>query len=295
MKQITYIFLAIIWISCAEQDEPIHNFNKTTIQYKSMVGIDPNLHSLDVYSFSSDTTLKPVVIYVHGGGFVTGDKANQLTHKLNFMWTHNYVFVSVNYRLSPNYDALSDTSRVMYPDHYNDVADAIHWVFQNIHLYFGDTSKVAIMGHSAGAQIVSLISTSQLFLPMRGYALNKLKGCISVDTEGYDIPTAIAENSSSQMFYNAFGFDPTIWNLASPQLNLSSTYSYPKFLIAKRGTTQRITLANNFIDALMANGVITSQVDGSIYDHEGINNAIGKQNETTITPAIESFLHDCFN
>lgn len=70
---------------------------------------------------------------------------------------------------------------------------------------------------------------------------------------------------------------------------MTNSYSYPRFFVAKRGTPYRIALADDFISKLQSVGAVVSQVNGSQYDHEGINDAIGDPNDTVITPALKAF------
>lgn len=100
--------------------------------------------------------------------------------------------------------------------------------------------------------------------------------------------------NNSNLFLNAFGTDVDLNFKASPIYNITSGVSYPKFFVAKRGNSERIAVADNFIEVLKENGVSVSQVDGSIYDHSGINNAIGEPNEILITDGVKSFLKECF-
>ncbi len=263
---------------------------KQTIVYKSLPAIDVNLLSLDLYGYADVATAKPVVIYVHGGGWAVGDKANKLENKLALFNALGYVFISVNYRLSPAPAQLQNASRIKYPDHNNDVADAVKWVIDSIAKYGGNPEKIVLLGHSAGAHLVSLTGTSERFLPVRGIALSRLKGIASIDTEGYDVTT----QSGEELYQNAFGTDNAVQKEASPIYNLTAGNSYPKFFVAKRGNAGRITLANDFIAGLQSAGVTVSVVDGSLYDHEGINNAIGDEADVTVTPALKTFLEACF-
>jgi arylformamidase len=264
---------------------------KTTVQYKTIGGIDPNLLSLDIYHFGQRTSSKPVVIYVHGGGFAIGDKANSINNKVALFTTLDYIFVSINYRLSPAQPS-RDTNRIMYPAHNNDVADAVKWVYDNIANYGGNPAKIALMGHSAGAHLVSLTGTSNVFLPTRNIPLQILKGIASIDTEGYDVARQGSDNN--EVYLNAFGTNPRIWAEASPMSNVRPGVVYPKFFIAKRGTMSRIALADAFIAKLESAGVVVSQITANQYDHEGINDAIGAKDETIVTEPLKAFFVRCF-
>ncbi|MCU0425621.1 MAG: alpha/beta hydrolase [Candidatus Kapabacteria bacterium] len=287
------LLTAILTVSCSRNPSDIGaaNYTKVTVAYKTVRGVDPNLLSLDVYHFGQSSTPKPVVVYVHGGGFAIGDKANSMQNKTSLFSSLGYIFVSINYRLSPEKPS-TDTNRVMYPTHHNDVADAVQWVYANIAQYGGNPSKIALLGHSAGAQLVSLTGTSQLFLPARNIPLSTIKGVASIDTEGYDVTRQGREGN--EVYLNAFGSNPRIWAEASPINNVQAGVSYPRFFIAKRGTMNRIGLADAFIAALERARVSVSQITANQYDHEGINDAIGAPGETVVTEPLKAFFAQCF-
>lgn len=271
LSSLFFFSLMLVFANCSNDGDAdpavSKTYQKNTIQYKTIQGVDPNLLSLDVYHFGPSASLKPVVIYVHGGGFAIGDKANSMTNKQNLFSSLNYILVSVNYRLSPQTFS-TDPNRVMYPMHHDDVADALQWVFENIAGYGGDKQKIALLGHSAGAQLVALSGTSQKFLPARGLVLSSLKGVACIDTEGYDV--AARCNEGNEVYLNAFGQTNTYWTEASPIHNLNNTTSYPAFFIAKRGNNTRLAYSNAFITKLQSVGASVSEVTANQYDHEGI-------------------------
>lgn len=290
-----FAFLTI-QTSCKKSDNtesPIipTTYKKETVAYKAISDIDPNLVSLDIYHFGQTTPKSPVVIYVHGGAWAVGDKANSLDNKKNLFSSLGYILISVNYRLSPS-TASIDPNRVMFPMHNNDVADAVKWIYDNINSYGGNNQKIVLLGHSAGAHLVSLTGTSNLFLPTRNIPLNAIKGVASIDTEGYDV--AFQCNDNNTTYLNAFGNTNTNWVQASPISQLFPGTIYPQFFIAKRGTAGRISLSDAFITKLQSIGVTVSQVTASQYDHEGINDAIGAAGETAVTEPLKAFLTQCF-
>ena len=287
-------FFTLLLFSCSTDETPSvssSTYKKVTLPYKQVSGVDANLLSLDIYHFETTGATKPVVIYVHGGAWAIGDKANSITNKTNLFSSLGYVFVSVNYRLSPS-AASSDPNRIQFPTHNEDVADAVKWVYDNVASYGGDKQKMVLLGHSAGAHLVSLTGTSAQFLPAKGISLATLTGVASIDTEGYDV---VAQgNAGNETYLNAFGSNSADWTKASPIAQLVSGTEYPRFFIAKRGSNTRIALSDDFITKLQSVGVTVSQVTGSQYDHEGINDAIGAPNETIITDPLKAFLAQCF-
>ncbi len=288
------LFLLILVVNCNNTHTSVIEPKdlSTTIRYKEMEGIDPNLLSLDIYYSALIEQKKPVVIYVHGGAWSLGDKANQLENKINLFQSLNYVFVSVNYRLSPFPYEVNNSKRVMYPTHNRDIADAIKWVFDNISEYGGDQNNIALLGHSAGAHLVALTGTNPTFLNGVGLGFENIKGVAAIDTAGYDVRAKVEHGDRS--YINAFGVDDNLNIEASPIHNVVKGVAYPKFFIAKRGSANRITIANNFINVLKENSISVSQVDGSIYNHNEINQAIGQVDEELITSKLVLFFKECF-
>jgi len=130
----------------------------TTVAYKTVAGIDPDLLSLDIH-VPADARNAPVVMWVHGGGYAIGDKAYQMTDKISLFNGQGWILVSVNYRLSA-----PDKGAAQYPDHFLDVAAAVAWVREHIPAYGGDPNRIALLGHSAGADIVSNVAVGPSYL-----------------------------------------------------------------------------------------------------------------------------------
>ena len=135
---------------------------------------------LDIHS-PKDAQNLPVVFWIHGGGWQTGDKsAVQLKPKaFNDL---GFVFVSTNYRLLPQVDMATII---------RDVAKAIRWTHDNIAKHGGDPKRIFVMGHSAGAQLAAIVCTDDRYLKAEGLPLTILKGCVPVDGDTYDVPAII--------------------------------------------------------------------------------------------------------
>jgi acetyl esterase/lipase len=89
----------------------------------------------------------PVLLQVHGGAWIIGNKDQQGMPLMAHMAERGWVCVAINYRLSP---------RATWPDHIVDVKRAIAWVKEHIAEYGGDPDFVAITGGSAGGHLSSL-------------------------------------------------------------------------------------------------------------------------------------------
>ena len=295
MRLIFLNLVAVLFLSaCASATDEIPSSTEMkTMQYKEIPGVDEDLLSVDVYYNSDIKARKPVVIWVHGGGWSIGDKANKITDKVKLFTSNNWIFVSVNYRLSPFPYALNDPGRIRFPDHNNDVADAIAWVYNHIAQFGGNPEQLALLGHSAGAHLVSLTGTDRSYLESRGIPFNVLKGVASIDTRAYDIRAML--QTGNPMYLNAFGDDDAELLAASPMYHVQPGLRYPEFFVVKRGSAQRKAYIDAFADKLLQASAAVSLLDASIYDHAGVNEAIGKSGETLITTPLVEFFKACFD
>lgn len=152
------------------------------VQYAETSGVRADRQTLDVYPAESGAG-NPVVVYVHGGGWVTGDKS-EVGAKPDWIRTeHGGVFVSTNYRLSAR-----DGSGPTHPVHVRDVARAVAWTLDNATTYGGDPRQVFLLGHSAGAHLVALVAVAREYLADQGHDPGTLAGVFPVDSVMYDLP-----------------------------------------------------------------------------------------------------------
>ncbi len=106
-------------------------------------------HVLDVYRPAGGCTNAPVLLQIHGGGWMLGNKHEQALPLIYHLAQRGWVVVTPNYRLSP---------RARFPDHLVDCKRALAWVRRNITAYGGDPGFVAVTGGSAGGHLTALIA-----------------------------------------------------------------------------------------------------------------------------------------
>jgi len=146
---------------------------------------DHPLQRLDVFYSSPDMGAgKPIVIFVHGGGFTGGDKhrPGDFTYDNVMIWAveNGFVGVNTNYRLAPEF---------AYPNATQDVASAVAWARAHGAEYGGDPSKIYLWGHSAGASLVGSYIGHPEFHVADG---SGLVGAILGSGQGYEIAEANA-------------------------------------------------------------------------------------------------------
>ncbi len=196
------------------------------IAYDAKAGVDAKRLSLDVYRKRADESPRPVMVMIHGGGWRIGDKGHRSVgvDKARLFVDHEFVYVSINYRLSP---------AVTHPAHVEDVAAAIAWVHDQIAVYNGNPDRIFVMGHSAGAHLAALVSTDERRLKAHGKDLSAIKGTILLDGAGYDVAAQMKLNrlATSSMYRDAFTDDESTQRDASPIRHVAAGKSIPPFLI----------------------------------------------------------------
>ena len=90
----------------------------------------------------------PTAILVHGGGFVRGDKQMYLPPLFPALTKANFTWFTINYRLAPQYK---------FPAATDDVERAIQFVRGHARQYKVDVNRIALIGESAGGQMVSYV------------------------------------------------------------------------------------------------------------------------------------------
>ena len=143
---------------------------------------------LDVFAPATGARL-PVVVWVHGGGWMRGGK-NEVDHKPTAFVEKGFVFVPMNYRFIP---------KVTMEEIVRDVAKATGWVHANIARYGGDPSRIFLMGHSAGAQLAALLCTDHRYLAAEHVPIKSIKGCVPVDGDTYDVPLEVATAAARRL------------------------------------------------------------------------------------------------
>lgn len=262
---------------------------RTTVAYRRIAGVPRNATSLDLHA-PADACDAPVVVWVHGGGYHHGDKANGMRDKVALFNRQGWILVSVNYRLT----RVGDPSSAHYPDHYEDVAAALGWVEDNIADYGGDAGRVALLGHSAGADIVANVAAEPTYLADQGASAD-LIGCLApLDTAGFDKPRASAVEG--RQWLDALGNNPDYLTDTSATLLLRSGEAAPPpdTLSVYRGNLRRQAVELDYLRATRQAGGETVAVDARSLTHGQVSSRIGAAGDRVMTPPLLRFLRTCF-
>lgn len=227
-------------------------------------------------------------MFVHGGSYRSGDKRNKVADKVRLFNARGWIFISVNYRLTRP----GSVKSARYPDHYRDAAAAVAWTRGYIGKQRGDPHRIALLGHSAGADIVSNVITNPRWLLERHLKLSAVRCAGTLDTEGFDKPQA--QGGEVGQWKLALGNDPRYLTDTSATLQVRAGAGIPPIVTVVRGTRLRQEIETAFAGRLRAANVTTTVIDASILSHEQVNTRIGARGDTVMTPPLLGFLHGCF-
>jgi acetyl esterase/lipase len=164
---------------------------------------------LDVYL--PGTAKGPILLMVHGGAWAFGDKhaAAMIQPKVRHWTAQGFVVASTNYRFIPDASPAEQA---------RDVARALALLQKEAPRWGADPARVVLMGHSAGAHLVALLTAD----PARARAEGALpwRGTVSLDSAAMDVPR-LMQASHLRLYDRAFGADPQAWRDASPLHALS--------------------------------------------------------------------------
>src|SRR3954469_3346974 len=118
--------------------------------------------NLNIWTPAPDGARRPVMVWIHGGAYVTGSNNNGMHDGGPLASTADAVVVALNYRLGAfGFLHLPELLGPEYADSSNvallDLAEALHWVSRNIGAFGGDPGNVTVFGESAGAAAIATL------------------------------------------------------------------------------------------------------------------------------------------
>jgi acetyl esterase/lipase len=178
---------------------------------------------------------RPVVVFVHGGGFVGGDKHRPGSpyHDNVAVWAvrRNLIGITMTYRLAPEFG---------WPAGPEDVAAALGWVRTNIGALGGDPGRVHLMGTSAGA----VHAASYLAFPEFQHPGGPRVASASLLSGAYDLPSF--EHDRLRPYY---GDDPGRYAELSPLRGLVESHVPVLYVVAEFDPPPAQRQAATLVDA----------------------------------------------
>lgn len=201
---------------------------------------------LDVYTPTPLQNKAPVLVFIHGGSWNSGNKNTYRFLGKGFA-AKGIVTVIINYRLTPE---------VNYAPMASDCAAAVKWVYNTIDQFGGDSSQIFVAGHSAGGHLAALISNDLHYFTQQNMT-SPVKGCILIDAFGLDMYNYFPTSTYSRdvWFKQTFTTNPATWKKASPQFYISKN-TVPQ-LVWTGGKTYPsiISQGKTYYQALVDSGV----------------------------------------
>jgi len=212
-------------------------------------------HRLDIIRRRVDPpTAGPVLVYIHGGAWVFGDKREQGLPLLHELARRGWVCVTINYRLSP---------KATWPDHLVDCKRALAWVRDHIADYGGDPGFIAVSGGSAGGHLCSMVALTPgdpEYQPGFENAPTSVDACIPFygvydmtsgrGTSHYD--KGLSTLLERRVFKRRYDDAPSVFESASP-LRRVNPQAPPFFVVhGTHDTLVPVAEARRFVEALRA-------------------------------------------
>ena len=198
------------------------------IEYKN---IDGKSFQLDIYKAKNLTKPAPLLVFIHGGGWKSGQREDYKSY-LNSFAMKGYITATVSYRLLPD---------SVYPACVEDIADAVQWLFTHGENYGYDPDRIALIGGSAGAHLALLTAYGWNKTGLKAnFPDNKHKIKAVVDIYGpTDLTTEYARTQSvvTNFLGHTYSEKPKVFKEASPIFYLDK--NDPPTLILQ-GTSDQI-------------------------------------------------------
>lgn len=218
----------------------------------------------------------PIVVMAHGGGWRIGDKAmgRVVDNKVRWLSSQGVIFVSINYRMLPQTGVAEQAA---------DVARAVAAVQAKAESWGGDPGKVVLMGHSAGAHLVALLTAEPALAAQQG--VKPWRGAVALDSAAMDVP-AIMEAKHFKLYDDAFGHDPIVWRALSP-LHQMKAAPVPMLLVCSSRRADSCPQAKGLADKAVSLGGKASVLPEDL-SHGEINAQLGEPGG--YTQAVQRFI-----
>jgi len=219
---------------------------------------------LDVYYSPTFEKNAPVIFMVHGGAWRIGDKTAKsvVKNKVAHWVPKGFIFISINYPMLPKVQPIEQSENV---------AKAILFAQQHIHQWGGASEKFILMGHSAGAHLISLVTARN------HKTLKPFLGSIALDSAAYDLVQIMNAESVSRFYKKAFGETSLYWQQSSPIYLLSGKSSPFLAVCSSKRKDVSCSQAERFLEKAESYGTQTQLLPIAL-SHRKINMDLGKEN-----------------
>ena len=231
---------------------------------------------IDVY-LPAGATKVPLLVMVHGGAWRFGDKTSKgvVTNKADHWLPRGIGLVSVNYRMLPETPPEQQAQ---------DVAAALGFVQTHAAEWGADPAHVVLMGHSAGAHLVSLLAVDPERVARAGG--KPWLGTVVLDSAAVDVE-ALMQRHHAAFYDAAFGSDPAGWRALSPLRQLTPEATPMLFVCSTKRRDHPCDPASEMVAAAQALKVRAELLPQPL-SHMDINATLGTPG--AYTDAVDDFL-----
>lgn len=257
---------------------------------------------LDLY-YVPDDTPKRLMVFVHGGSWISGDKGNLATTEAAVAWFQDRDFVVA----APNFRTASPPNaqrEVGVADMASDIAQAVAWLEAEGPAYGVTEPEVVLVGYSSGAHLVALLGADPSYLQAAGADPSRLHATVSLDVHAYDVPYALSLMEGSEIAQNdrlirwLFGEGQAEQLALSPIAHASAAYMPRTLLLSAESSstpTQRGYISREasrrYADHLEGLGQAATHVHYDGETHSSLMMDLGTEGDEP-TAELEAFLSE---
>lgn len=217
MKQFFFLFILLSAFSSFAQNQlyrdSIYNYKKVVKETYDFITVNDEKLEFDFYKAKEASGLMPLIIYVHGGGFVSGQRDTKgIIQFAKRMASRGYAVASVSYRLTMKdvgfgcETAIEEKKRAIN-DASGDVLMAVKKILGETSIFQIDKEKIVLLGSSAGAEtVLNLAYMTDYSKEIEGI---KFAGVISMAGALIDLNSINFENAIPTQMFHGTG-DPLV-------------------------------------------------------------------------------------
>lgn len=222
-------------------------------------------HLLDVYYPENHEGKLPVVIDVHGGGWMYGDKELNKIY-CEYIAARGFLVFNMSYRLAPE---------VTVPEQLQDVCAALKWINENMDRFPADRNAIMLTGDSAGGQLSAYTAALSVSEPLRRH----------FDVEDFGLHFNCVTLTSPVAYMNVPGYmgaygrmmwgEPPFQRCVKPYLNFDEIIDLapgypPALLITSSGDFMALKQTRALHELFMRKGVSTKLLDYPKYEGKNL-------------------------
>ena len=274
----------------------------TDLAYDLPDGVDDSLATLDLFR-PDDAARRPLVVLVHGGSWVSGDKSGFSESAPDFVpwWIdRGYVVAAVNFRLAT---PLGQPQLVVPADQASDVAHAVASLLAEAAVHHIEASApVTLIGYSSGAHLVALLGADGRIVEAAGLDPDRVAATVSLDVHVYDVPFALdlmvgsVVEDNMPLIRHLFGETEEQQLESSPIAHLDGHVA-PAMLVSVDASTSEVgshgyivdQAARHYAAALGDAGHEAQTFHDESEDHAGLAMGFGAEGDA-VTAAVGAFL-----